>query len=76
LGIGGRAVGAGNFDEYGVAAKFDVVGTAIVSLAVNDLAILRTVFLGDGGKGAEELVGDVGEDGGAAGGDFVLGEKE
>jgi hypothetical protein len=35
------------------------------------------VFLfGDGGEGAEELVGDVGEDGGAAGGDFVLGEEE
>jgi hypothetical protein len=32
------------------------------------------VFLfGDGGEGAEELVGDVGEDGGAAGGDFCLG---
>src|SRR5260370_37165224 len=35
------------------------------------------VFLsGDGGEGAEELVGDVGECGGAAGGDFVLGEEE
>src|SRR5689334_21894119 len=35
------------------------------------------VFLfGDGWKGAEELVGDVGEYGGAAGGDFVLGEEE
>ena len=35
------------------------------------------VFLsGDGGEGAEELVGDVGEDGGAARGDFVLREEE
>jgi hypothetical protein len=33
------------------------------------------VFLGDGGEGAEELVGDIGEDGGAAGGDFVLREE-
>ena len=35
------------------------------------------VFLfGDGWEGAEELVGDVGEDGGTAGGDFVLREEE
>jgi hypothetical protein len=39
------------------------------------------IFLGmelaiDGGEGAEQLVGDVGEYGGAAGGDFVLGEEE
>jgi hypothetical protein len=35
-----------------------------------------SVFLfGDGGEGAEELVGDVGKDGGAAGGDFVLWEE-
>ena len=30
----------------------------------------------DGGKGAEELVGDVGERGGAACGDFIFGEEE
>jgi len=30
----------------------------------------------DCGEGAEELIGDVGEDGGAARGDFLLGEKE
>src|SRR5229473_5183489 len=34
------------------------------------------VFLGNGWEGAEELVGDVGKDGGTAGGDFVLGEEE
>jgi len=35
------------------------------------------VFLfGDGGEGAEELVGNVGEDGGAASGNFVLREEE
>ena len=33
-------------------------------------------LFGDGGEGTEELVGDVGEDGGAAGGDFVLREEE
>ena len=33
-------------------------------------------FLFHGGDGAEELVGDVGQDGGAAGADAVLGEKE
>ncbi len=30
----------------------------------------------DGGEGAEELVGDVSEDGGAAGGDAILGQEE
>ena len=34
---------------------------------------LGVLLFGDGGEGAEELVGDVGEDGSAAGGDFVLG---
>jgi len=33
-------------------------------------------LLGDCRQGTEELVGDVGEDGGAAGGDFVLREEE
>jgi hypothetical protein len=37
---------------------------------------LGVFLLGDGGEGAEELVGDIGEDGGAAGGDFVLREEE
>jgi len=44
-----------------------------------DGGIFRVVVLGfflHGGEGAEELVGDVGEDGGAAGADAVLGEKE
>jgi hypothetical protein len=30
----------------------------------------------DGGEGAKELVGDVGEDGGAARGNFIFGEEE
>ena len=30
----------------------------------------------DGGEGAEELAGDVGEDGGLASGDFLLREEE
>src|SRR5712692_1717213 len=42
----------------------------------DDLGGLGVFLLGDGGEGAEELVGDVGKDGGAAGGDFVLGEEE
>src|SRR5712692_3878188 len=42
----------------------------------DDLGGLGVFLLGDGGEGAEELVGDVGEYGGAAGGDFVLGEEE
>src|SRR5882762_2840325 len=42
----------------------------------DDGGVLAIFFFGDGGEGAEELVGDVGEDGGAAGGDFVLGEEE
>src|SRR5260370_35628001 len=39
------------------------------------LAAGGTGFLGDGGEGAEEKVADVSEDGGAASGDAVLGEK-
>jgi hypothetical protein len=42
----------------------------------DDLGRLGVFLFGDGGEGAEELVGDVGEDGGAAGGNFVLGEEE
>src|SRR6266852_9396230 len=42
----------------------------------DDLGELGVFLRGDGGEGAEELVGDVGEDGSAAGGDFVLGEEE
>jgi hypothetical protein len=39
----------------------------------DDGGFVAIFLLGDCGEGAEELVGDVGEDGGAAGGDFVLG---
>ena len=42
----------------------------------DDLSGLGVRLFGDGGEGAEELVGDVGEDGGTAGGDFVLREEE
>ena len=42
----------------------------------DDLSGLGVFFFGDRGEGAEELVGDVGEDGGATGGDFVLREEE
>src|SRR5258708_28035162 len=42
----------------------------------DDLSGLGVFLLGDGGEGAEELVGDVGEDSGAAGGNFVLREEE
>ena len=42
----------------------------------DDLGGLGILLFGEGGEGAEELVGDVGEDGGSASGDFVLGEKE
>jgi len=37
---------------------------------------LGVEFVVDGGQGAKELVGDVGEDGGAARGDFIFGEEE
>jgi hypothetical protein len=42
----------------------------------DDRGGLGVFLFGDGGEGAEELVGDIGKDGGAAGGDFVLGEEE
>src|ERR1700740_2010259 len=42
----------------------------------DELSRVGVFFLIDGGKGAQELAGDVGEDGGATGGDFVLGEEE
>ena len=42
----------------------------------DDRGGLGVFLFGDGGEGAEELVGDIGKDGGAAGGDFVLREKE
>jgi hypothetical protein len=41
----------------------------------DDGGFLAILLFSDGGEGAEELVGDVGEDGGAAGGDFVLREE-
>jgi hypothetical protein len=42
----------------------------------DDGGFVAIFLLIDGGESAEELVGDVGEDGGAAGGDFVLSEEE
>jgi len=53
-----------------------VLGAVGAGHVENDLGGLGVYLFGDGGEGAEELVGDVGEDGGAAGGDFVLGEEE
>ena len=44
-----------------------------------DRGVFRVVVFGffvHGGEGAKELVGDVGQDGGAARGDAILGEKE
>jgi len=65
--------------------RVDVLGRILVwggAVAVrawhveDDGGFLAIFFLGDGGEGAEELIGDVGEDGGATGGDFVLREKK
>jgi len=47
----------------------------------DDLGRRIGIFLGvelavDSGEGAKELVGDVGEDGGTARGDFIFGEEE
>jgi hypothetical protein len=42
----------------------------------DDLSGLGILLFGYCRQGAEELVGDIGEDGGAAGGDFVLGEEQ
>ena len=54
----------------------DVVGALRARDVKDDLdGLLVFVFL-DGGHGVEKLTGDVGEDGGAPGGDFVLGEEE
>ena len=53
------------------------VAGALGALHVENDRSLAAIFLfGDGGEGAEELVSDVGEDGGAASGDLVLGEEE
>ena len=48
------------------------VGTGDVEDDLRRLAVL----LIDSGEGAEELAGDVGEDGGLASGDFVLREED
>src|SRR5260370_38876135 len=47
----------------------------------DDLGRLVGIFFGiefavDGGEGAEELIGDVSEDGGTTGRDFVFGEEK
>ena len=57
----GRIVGAGHVD--------DDLDRGVGILLGIELAI-------DGGQGTEELIRDVGEYGGAAGGDFVVGEEE
>jgi hypothetical protein len=57
-----RSIGAGR-----------IVGAGHVD---DDRSGLGFFLFCDGGKGAEELVGDVGKDGGAPGEDFVLREEE
>ena len=47
-----------------------------VYLGVFFVAFCLLGFLVDGVDSAEELVGDIAEDGGAAGGDFILREQE
>src|SRR6266436_8852339 len=70
----GTQVGVGRLGRLSLAWGGTVaVGAGHVK---DDLRGLGVFLLGDGGEGAEELVGDVGEYGGAAGGDFVLREEE
>ena len=59
----------------GILVWLEVVAFGVLHVD-NDRGLAAVFFFGDGGEGAEELVGDVGEDGGAAGGDFVLREEE
>jgi hypothetical protein len=66
IGVRGGCIGGGVFAGQEICSA---VGAGGVEDDVDG-------FLFDGGDGAEELAGNVGEDGGAAGGDFVLGEKE
>jgi len=69
-----RMACAGNVGAWGIVWVGEVaLGARHVE---DDLSGLGVFLFGDGGEGAEELVGDVGEDGGAAGGDFVLREEE
>src|SRR5689334_4184067 len=69
LGHGGEYGGVGGVLRGGAVA----FGAGHVE---DDFRGLGVVFFGDGGEGAEELVGDVGEDGGGPGGDSDLREKE
>ena len=56
--------------------RLDVIGALRAGDVEDDFdGLLVFVFL-DGGHGVEKLTGDVGEDGGASGGDFVLGKKK
>jgi len=68
-------VGCGR-DGLVVGTAGNVAGALGALHVENDRSLAAIFLFGDGGEGAEELVGDVGEDGGAAGGDFVLGEEE
>jgi len=64
----------------GVACHRGVLLVAIGARHIEDellgLVAYRIGFTGDGTVGVEELVGDVGEDGGAARGDAAFGDKD
>ena len=67
----------GNFIDHRVGYGGIGGAVAIGTWRVEDDGVFFATFLFvDGGEGAEELAGDVGEDGRATGGDFVLGEEE
>ena len=70
----GTQVGIGRFGRRSLAWGGTV---ALWAGHIEDDRRALAVFLfSDGGEGAEKLVGDVGEDGGATGGNFVLREEE
>ena len=56
--------------------RLDVIGALRARDVEDDFDGLLVFVLLDGGHGVEKLAGDVGEDGGALGGDFVLCEEE
>ena len=63
--VGGLALG-----------RLDVVGALRTGNVEDDFDGLLVFVLLNGGDGVEKLAGDVGEDGGAPGGNFVLREEE
>lgn len=68
---------AGEVLERGRQIVVGVRGIARTGREVeDDLGAVGGFFLFDGGEGADHKVGDIGEDGGAARGDLVVGEEE